>query len=43
MKYRTDSFWLETDFQGVEENFKTSSNKEFDDNYSFFQQKFEET
>lgn len=36
MKYRTDSFWLETDFQGVEENFKTSSNKEFDDNYSFF-------
>lgn len=42
MKYRTEAFWLETDFQGVEDTFKTSNNKDFNDNYSFFEEKFEE-
>jgi hypothetical protein len=41
MKYRTESFWLETDFQGVEETFKISNNKDFNDNYSFFEEKFD--
>lgn len=40
MKYRTDSFWLETDFNKKDEMFKTSTNKEFNDNYSFFEEKF---
>lgn len=37
MKYRTEAFWLETDFQGIEDTFKTSNNKDFNDNYSFFE------
>lgn len=43
MKYRTDSFWLETDFQYAEQALRSSNNKQFNDNYSFFEEKFQET
>lgn len=40
MKHRTDSFWLETDFQSIEEAFRPANSKDFNDNYSFFEEKF---
>lgn len=42
MKYRTESFWLETDFQKAEEMLKANGNEDFSDSSSFFQQKFDE-
>lgn len=36
MKYRTESFWLETDFQKAEEMLKANGNEDFSDSSSFF-------
>jgi len=42
LKFRAECFWLESDFTSYEENMKATNSSTFNDNYSFFDEKFED-